>query len=172
MLRVGKTPEGFTMDCQNKKPGLGHILPCQTGKPAVVEVEMESLSDVPPILHLCLDCASRLEEQGEEHGYHAKWVKVTPEAGMPCTFIIGSDRRPGKVLSVNGRTIVVQRVQFKPGEGHDYYGSQKWDILDEPEGGPEVYTLRSNGRWARKGDSMKYANLVLGYAQAYHDPHF
>jgi len=121
----------------------------------------------------CVDHCEVEETRANEYGFLAKRTHVTPIEGMPCTFHVGSDRYPGTVLSVSksGKTILVQRRSFKAAAGHDYFGSQKWEI-GELEGAAVWYTLRRNGRWSQKGQPMKYSNLGLGYARVYQDPHF
>jgi hypothetical protein len=75
-------------------------------------------------------------------------------------------------VSPSGKTIVVQADEYHPAPGHDYYSNQKYTYTRNPQGHTKTFTLRKNGRWVAKGDSIKGRGLGLGFRRHYSDPHF
>lgn len=94
------------------------------------------------------------------------------EIGVGATLCVGSDRYPYFVSGVtpSGKTVYAIQAEFKGAPGHNYYGDQKWEITPRPDGKPEAFTLRKNGRYVRKGDQS--STLHIGKAIAYQDPSF
>jgi hypothetical protein len=95
-----------------------------------------------------------------------------------ATVSIGSDREPATIVKRTAKTITIQRdrVSNMSGPGHDAYANGKGQVVifqrdyDAPL---EVYTLRDNGRWIRKGDpKTARGGLGIGRRDYYRDPHF
>lgn len=101
-------------------------------------------------------------------------TQMKPEIGMGVTYCIGSDRYPCTISKVvNDRQIEVQADEFRADVGHDYYGNQKWIIIQNPDGTPTTLTLRKNGRWVQAGETMNSSGLYrIGERDAYQDPSF
>lgn len=89
-----------------------------------------------------------------------------------ATLIVGSDKYPYTILTRSEKKITAQKDSFKAATGSDYFGDQKWDITSNPDAEIEVFTLRSNGRWVRQGDSMNGCPLNPNFRRAYQDPSF
>lgn len=105
------------------------------------------------------------------------WEEIDPinvplgiEVGMGATLAVGTDRYPYHVVKISpsGKTIHIQRADFKAGKGHDYFGSQKWDITSNPKGQIEVVRKRKDGRYRTPNDLPVW----FGKADAYQDPTF
>jgi hypothetical protein len=89
-----------------------------------------------------------------------------------------SDRDPATIVKRTERTIVVQRDRTSQmsSPSHDAHANGKGSVVifqrdyDAPL---ETYTLRSNGRFVRKGDTMRSrATLTIGRRDVYRDPSF
>lgn len=89
-----------------------------------------------------------------------------------------SDRNPATIVKRTPKTIVVQRdrVSQMSAPDHDAHANGKGNVVifqrdyDAPL---ETYTLRSNGRFVRKGDTMRSrASLTIGHRDVYRDPSF
>lgn len=95
-----------------------------------------------------------------------------PKVGDPATYGIGSDSYPYTIVSVSasGKTITARRDQSIAAEGHDYYGSQKYNYFANPNAQPEKFTLRKCGSFRPSGSSCGY--LSVGHRRHYSDPHF
>lgn len=167
------------MRCENAKGGERSFgLPqCHNGE-ACVTLRVFYNSEHPKDeedLNLCLECTDRIEEWADGHGDSTRIIHVKPTVGMPATVGVGGDRYPYTVTAVSksGKSITIQRDQYKAAEGSNFFGAQKWEVVRDTEGHLEKWTLRSNGRWCRQGDSMRYSNgLSLGWARPHQDPHF
>jgi hypothetical protein len=102
-------------------------------------------------------------------------TQTQPEVGMGVTFGIGSDCYPYTVLEVvNSKTIRVQSDDYKALPDSEYFGNQKYEYRRNHQGSITTLTLRKNGRWVRKGESMRGASgyWSIGTRRYYSDPHF
>lgn len=106
---------------------------------------------------------------------------ITPEVGTLATTGYGSDCYPAIVtaVSASGRKITVHRARYEVLPGVDVrmnWASAKEGTLlisGPSDGRGDVYTLRKNGRWVRKGDPMRNGGgISLGDARYHQDPHF
>lgn len=100
---------------------------------------------------------------------------MIPTLGMGATIGIGSDCYPATVIEVsaNGKTIKVQRDNYTPSAGYDYFGNQVHTFSMNPDGITEVWTLRNHGRYVRKGDKKGNGFYIsFGARRAYSDPSF
>ena len=97
------------------------------------------------------------------------------EKGMGATVGIGSDCSPYTVIEVSPdyKTIKIQKDSCKPADGYNYFGNQVYEFTPNPNGTIEVWTLRNNGRYVRKGDKKSNGfYLTIGSRRAYYDPSF
>lgn len=94
--------------------------------------------------------------------------------GMGVTCGIGSDCYPYTLIEiVNERTIIVQEDRSKPEPGSDFYKDQRYAYTPNPNGGTFVLTLRKNGRWVRKGETLNSGfHWHLGTRRMYQNPSF
>jgi hypothetical protein len=89
-----------------------------------------------------------------------------------------SDRNPATIVKRTAKTITVQRdnTAHMSGEGHDAYAHGKGEVvvfIRDYDAPLETYSLRSNGRWIRTGQSAKSrASLTIGTRSIYRDPSF
>lgn len=105
-----------------------------------------------------------------------KEQEVKMEVGMGATKNIGSDRYPYTVIGIenDGKTIIAQRDKATPTKDSDFYNTQQYTFDKDLTADIEVYTLRKNGKYIRKGKPMNHwwDGLKLGYRQMYQDPTF
>jgi hypothetical protein len=94
-----------------------------------------------------------------------------PEVGMGMTFISWTDRKAGTIVEVvNAKTIRVQADTSTRTDGLGMTDAQTYDYSPDPDAPIETYTLRSNGRWVRKGESAKGGSrIAIGARSTYHD---
>lgn len=87
---------------------------------------------------------------------------VQPEIGLGATEILWTDRYAYTVVEVtNSRQIIVQRDKAVNRGGH---GHNDWSYEADPAGIRRTVTLRKNGRWVTKGESLKGGTRwVLGW---------
>lgn len=97
-----------------------------------------------------------------------------PEIGMGVTYSIGSDRYPYTVVEiVNHRTIKVQEDIFKRTDENGFSESQTYEYSRNKNAPLKILTLRKNGRWVQKGNSLEDPGRYwVGQRNAYQDPSF
>lgn len=103
----------------------------------------------------------------------ASTVETMPEVGMGATFYINGDSYPYTVVAVNatGKTIKVQRDDYHAVSGE--WPVCEYEYTPNTEAGIEVFTLRKDGRYHRKGCSANhYSGLTVGHRRYRQDPHF
>lgn len=99
-----------------------------------------------------------------------------PVVGMGATIVMWSDRRAVTVIGVtrdHGYDTV--RVQFDKVTRTDTNGmseAQSYSYEPDPDGAIRVYTLRKNGRWVRRGETMSGETLLIGHREEYYDYSF
>lgn len=132
--------------------------------------------------------AMDLQEQFPDVGFGYKVVArkaplrpETVEVGDGVTMTVGSDRYAGTVFEVSpsGKTFKFTLDKAKAAEGHDYYGSQKYEYepvepYDEPSEWGGRNTNVEVARWSEKSQCFKRGQYsrVFGGRNAYQDPHF
>ncbi len=95
--------------------------------------------------------------------------------GMGATVRIGSDCYPYTIIEVSPdyKTVKIQRDNYKPAKDYDYYKNQVYDYIPNTEAPIEVWTIRNNGRYVKKGESKNSPFLLtIGNKIAYSDPSF
>ena len=102
----------------------------------------------------------------------------TPEVGMGVTVLYWTDRGAATVNEVvNEKTIRVVgdksiRIDSNGMSDAQNYRYERGERYGIPGAGV-VYTLRKNGRWVRRGDTMNGGqSIALGYRDTYHDYSF
>jgi hypothetical protein len=99
----------------------------------------------------------------------------TPQVGDPATESGWTDRNPATVsyVSPSGKTVRAQRDNWKVVAGNEYDGSAQYEYQRDPDAYESVYTMRKNGRFVHKGESMRHGRkLFVGHRRRYYDPHF
>lgn len=101
--------------------------------------------------------------------------QVIPEVDMGVTCGVGSDRYPYTVSEiVNDKTIKVRPDSYRRTDSNGLSEMQTYEITPNPDAPEIVLTLRINGRWVRKGETMRGSSYrwSLGHRDAYSDPSF
>ena len=90
-----------------------------------------------------------------------------------ATLRVGSDCYPYTIIKyLTEKSVLAVQDEFKAGLNHDYYGNQVWEYFECDTAGYEVFTLRKNGKWIKKGQSLNDCPLYIGKRRAYQDPSF
>lgn len=98
---------------------------------------------------------------------------VTPEVGMGVTECMWSDRHAYTIVRVvNAKTIVVRRDKAVRTDKNGISESQTYSYEEDPTGTERTVTLRKNGRWVTKGESMNGTGWMIGSREEYEDPSF
>lgn len=96
-----------------------------------------------------------------------------PEVGMGATICMYTDRHAATIIEVvNEKTIKVQRDISTRIDNNGMSDQQKYEYSQNPNGTIEIFTLRKNGCWCRRGGTMNGVSLVVGVRKAYHDYSF
>jgi hypothetical protein len=102
---------------------------------------------------------------------------LNADADDAATINGWSDRNPATIVKRTAKTIVVQRdntAHMSPAD-HDAYAEGKGKVVvftRDYDAAMETYTLRKNGRWIRRGDSLRGQSLTVGHRDFYRDPSF
>lgn len=106
-----------------------------------------------------------------------------PEIGTGVTEIMWTDRNPYEVVEVISKPgqfpseFVIRSMTpvpdiYMPGtEQHMPTGYAK-EIKSDPDGRLRTLTLRADGKWRQKGDSIRGTVYKVGLADYYRDPCF
>jgi len=101
---------------------------------------------------------------------------INIEVGMGATKSVGSDSYPYTITKVtsNGNEIHAQRDNSTPTEDSEYYGTQSYTYSQDPNSKVEIFTLRKNGYFVKKGKPLNHYwdSLSLGIRRYYRDPSF
>lgn len=102
-------------------------------------------------------------------------TQTTPYIGMPITYTIGSDSRPGLIVFVNplGRKFAFVELSTANVEnGHIYTDRELITLREPPEDEQNSHTLAT----LRKDNTWRIMNsktpVSLGHARLYRDPSF
>lgn len=102
-------------------------------------------------------------------------TEQTIQVGDGATICFVTDRYPATVVDVSEsmKTVSIQQDISRPTKDSDYFGDQS-HIIERDEDAPvEVFTLRKNGCYVKKGSNTRYGTrLVVGSRRRYTDPHF
>jgi hypothetical protein len=99
----------------------------------------------------------------------------TPEVGMGATITMYTDRHACTILSVSksGKEIEVTEDKATRTDNNGMSESQEYAYETMPNGFRETFTLRKNGSWVKKGDSLNGGQrIVIDWRNTYHDYSF
>jgi len=100
---------------------------------------------------------------------------LTPEVGMGATLISWTDRTAATIVEVHvsGKTLWVQRDHARRTDDRGMSDAQDYEYTPDPDAPVEVFTVRHDGRWVRKGSSTRSGTVLLvGARDHYRDPTF
>lgn len=98
---------------------------------------------------------------------------ITPEVGMGGYLAVGSDRYAVTIQTVvSNKEIGVTHDTATRTDKNGLSESQSYHFKSNPNAHIEYYTLRKNGRWVRKGESIKGSKLYIGERSHYQDPSY
>jgi hypothetical protein len=105
--------------------------------------------------------------------------------GEGATICYYSDRQACTIISYSNKKITVRydKATLKPDWKPEFYkggfsaycannNSQEYDYEQDENGQVEVFTLRKNGKWIRKGESLRGTKLIVGKRSHFHDYNF
>ncbi len=106
--------------------------------------------------------------------------KIEPEVGMGATIIYWSDREPATITEVSKdfKKVWIVQDDAKRTDSNGASEDQRYEYTSKPrftEEGEDtaiLYTLRKNGRYVRKGDTMNGNSILIGRRRKYHDYSF
>ena len=97
-------------------------------------------------------------------------TQAQPEVGMGATILGWTDRYAATIIEVLPRQVTVQYDHATRSDTNGMSDAQAYEYTPNPHGRKETYTLRKNGRWVRKGESLKDGGrLAIGYRDHHHD---
>ncbi len=101
----------------------------------------------------------------------------TPEVGMGVTYLYWTDRYAGTIhqVSPNKKTIWVSQDVATVVKGSEHDGSAEYTFANGNQDKPdrwEQWTLRKDGRFHKKTESIKSTSLFIGKRDRYYDPTF
>jgi hypothetical protein len=98
--------------------------------------------------------------------------EVVPQIGMGATQILWTDRHAYTIVEISpsGKKIIVQRDKAHNTGGH---GSNDWTYERDENGIKCAVTLRKNGKWIAKGESLKHGSrFILNWRNENYDWEF
>lgn len=95
-----------------------------------------------------------------------------PTVGDGATILMYSDRHAATIIEVGSKHVVIQEDIAIRTDGHGMSDSQSYDYERCPTAPKDIFTLRKNGRWVRKGESQKGTCLLIGHRDHYYDYSF
>jgi|APGre2960657404_1045060.scaffolds.fasta_scaffold53324_2 hypothetical protein len=100
-------------------------------------------------------------------------TQIKPIIGEGATISLCADSHPQTIIEVSDdlKTVVVQEDKSTIDPTAPAY-SNRWIIERDPQGVVEVFTLRKNGRYVRKGESLNGQALTLGGRHKYYSYEF
>jgi len=97
---------------------------------------------------------------------------ATPKIGDGATVICWTDRHAATVIAVSksGKSVSVQRDTARRIDTRGMSDMQEYECTPNPNGCRETFTLRANGAWVQKGQSMRGGSrLSIGERRPYFD---
>lgn len=97
-----------------------------------------------------------------------------PKVGMGATMVFWTDRHAYTIIDVSPdlKTIKVQRDRATRIDKNGMSECQNYLYNQDCAGDIQVATLRKNGRYVLKGDSMKGTYVAIGHRREYYDYSF
>jgi phage gp46-like protein len=98
---------------------------------------------------------------------------IKPTVGEGATISLWADSHPQTIIEVSSdlKTVTVQQDSAKVDPNAKPYAN-KWIVEKDPQGQVQVFTLRKNGRYVRKGESLNGQALSLGGRHKYYSYEF
>lgn len=99
---------------------------------------------------------------------------VEPKAGIGATLCLWTDRHAYTVTWVgpSGKTLLATRDKATRIDNNGMSDAQTYSYQTVEDAERVKFTLRSNGRWVRQGETKGGATLALGYRKEYYDHSF
>lgn len=99
------------------------------------------------------------------------WPNPELQPGTRASWVIWTDVYPVVVTKRTRTKVWAEELPAKQAPGHEW-GSQRWEIGDEPEPGARelVFTHRKDGRWKLAGSrTREIGNSLRPGCRRYHD---
>ena len=98
-------------------------------------------------------------------------VVPTPKVGDGASVCYWSDRHACTVVKVspNGKSIVVQRDKAIRADSNGLSDAQSYSYECDPNGALYEFSLRKNGRWHLKGESVRGISCHVTGRYEYYD---
>jgi hypothetical protein len=77
-----------------------------------------------------------------------------PQVGDRVTYTIGSDHYAFTVSERAPRKVTARKD--KSTQVGEFFGDQRWISVSDPNGAPEVFTLRGDGSWRLRGRNFGF----------------
>jgi hypothetical protein len=93
-----------------------------------------------------------------------------PQVGMGATVLLWSDRHPATIITVKGNQVTLREDKAIRTDSNGMSESQQYRYEPDPLGKVFVASLRKNGLYVVKGESIRNGTIVsIGKRDAYHD---
>lgn len=102
---------------------------------------------------------------------YSRIASPEPVVGMGATILGWTDRHAATIVEVsaNKKTIVIQQDTATRTDKNGMSESQDYTFTPNPNAARKVYTLRKNGKYHLKGDSIKGSTILIGERDEYYD---
>jgi len=96
-----------------------------------------------------------------------------PEVGQGCTLLYFTDRVPATIIRATPKLIEVQEDNYERLDTNGMSDTQDYSYTANPKGTVHTFTLRQNGRWVRKGETISNGlRCSIGIRRRYYDYSF
>ena len=92
--------------------------------------------------------------------------------GDGATLLMWSDRHAGTIVSAQEKRVYWQRDEATRTDANGMSEMQSYDYTPNRLATPEVFTLRANGTWVRKGEGFRTGTRLVPGRHEYHDYSF
>lgn len=99
-----------------------------------------------------------------------------PRIGMGATILMWTDRHAGTIVGMTRHhkgapphSLSIQQDKAMRTDSNGMSESQDYAYAPDPSAAVEVFTLRANGAYVKRGESMRGTRLVVGERDEYHD---
>lgn len=98
-------------------------------------------------------------------------IDADPEVGMGATVLMHGDCFACTVVAVSnsGKAVSIQRDHARRTDNNGMSDYQEYEFTPNPHGVVEVYTLRKDGMFYRKGEPMGCCRLSIGIRDHFFD---
>ena len=105
----------------------------------------------------------------------ANGSRIEPQVGMGATIVMWTDRHAATIVGMtkSRKTIYVQRDRATRVDNRGMSDSQDYEYSADPDAPISTFTLRSNGRWILRGNSLNDGTaLLIGRRDEHYDYSF